>query len=145
MKFKFEACNDNANLEFTLELSEFDEICIDTRIKFNDEFVKFEKLAEKLFHFNTINIVEVKVFEDLDNFDKVYEEWDIVGGILSQLEEGSKCFTEIVEHLEKIQSWHYSESIDFEMSDMTEKFKACRKLFDNLFNAVNKISLPDGF
>lgn len=145
MEFKFKAFNEDTTLVFTMELSEFDEICIDTRCKFNNEFVKFEKLADKLFIFDTIRVVDVKVFEDLDNFDKVYEEWDTISQIGVRLEEGSECFADIVKHFEKINSWHYSESIDFEMSDLMDKFRACQKLFDNLYDAINEISLPDGF
>lgn len=145
MEFKFDAYNDDANLVFSMELSEFDEICIDSRIKFNDKFVEFGKLAEKLVVFDDILLVDVKVFENLDNFDKVYEEWDTISQIEVRLEEGSECFADIVKHFEKIESWHYSESYDFEIAELMFKFRACQKLFDNLLDALNEIRLPDGF
>lgn len=145
MEFTFRAYNDDTNLVFNLELSEFDELCVDTRVKFNDNFVEFGKLAEKLFIFDTIRVENVKVFENLDDFDKVYQEWDTICQIETRLEEGSECFTDIVKHFEKIQCWHYSESYDFEMLDLIDRFKACQKLFDNLLVALEEIRLPDGF
>lgn len=145
MEFTFKAYNDDTNLVFNMELSEYDEICIDTRVKFNDTWIEFRKLAEKLVVFDNILIVDVKVFENLDDFDKVYEEWDTIGQIELRLNESSECFKDIVEHFEKIQSWHYSESYDFEMSDLTDRFRACQKLSDNLLTAVETIKLPDGF
>ena len=145
MEFKFKAFNEDTTLVFTMELSEFDEICIDTRVKFNDKFIEFGKLAEKLVIFDDILLTDVKVFENLDNFDKVYEDWDTISQIEVRLEEGSECFTDIVKHFEKIECWHYSESYDFEMLDLIDRFKACQKLFDNLLAALETIKLPDGF
>jgi len=145
MEFTFKAYNDDTNLVFNMELSEFDEICIDTRVKFNDKWIEFGKLAEKLVVFDNILLVDVKVFDDLNNFDKVYDEWDTISQIEVRLEEGSECFTDIVKHFEKIQNWHYSESYDFEMLDLIDRFRACQKLFDNLLIALETIRLPDGF
>ena len=145
MEFTFRAYNDDTNLVFTMELSEFDELCVDTRVKFNDNFVEFGKLAEKLVVFDDILLVNVKVFENLDNFDQVYAEWDTISQIEVRLEEGSECFANIVKHFEKIESWHYSESYDFEIADLLFKFRACQKLFDNLLVAFEAIRLPDGF
>lgn len=145
MEFTFRAYNDDTNLVFNLELSEYDELCVDTRVKFNDTWIEFGKLAEKLVVFDNILLVDVKIFDDLDNWSKVYEDWDTITQIEVRLEESSECFKDIVKHFEKIQSWHYSESYDFEIADLLYRFRAYLKLSDNLLIAFEDIRLPDGF
>lgn len=145
MKFTFRAYNCDDNFTFDMELFENEEICIDSFVNVNNEFIKFGKLAEKVFCFDSILLVNDNVFDNLTDDEDVYRKWDEVSDIRNDLYELSDCLTDILKHSEKIQNLHYSENSDRDFEEVVRKWYVNQKLAENLAYAINSIELPDGY
>ena len=145
MKFTFRAYNVDDNFTFDMELFENEEICIDSSVKVNDEFIKFEKLAEKVFWFDSILLVNDNVFDNLTDDEAVYRKWDEVSDIRNDLYELSDCLKDILKQSEKIQNLHYSENTDRDFEEIVRKWYVNQKLAENLAYAIDSIELPDGY
>ena len=145
MKFTFRAYNVDDNFTFDMELFENEEICIDSSVKVNDEFIKFGKLAEKVFWFDSILLVNDNVFDNLTDDEAVYRKWDEVSDIRNDLYELSDCLKDILKQSEKIQNLHYSENSDRDFEEIVRKWYVNQKLAEMLASAIDFIELPDGY
>lgn len=145
MKFTFCAYNCDNDFIFSMELFEGEEICIDSSVKVNNEFIKFGKLAEEVFYFDSIRLVNDNVFDNLTDDESVYRKWDEVSDIRNDLYELSDCLGDILKHSEKIQNLHYSENADRDFEEVVRKWYVNRKLAEMLARAIDSIELPKGY
>lgn len=146
MKFRLKAYNVDTNLEFTLELPDnckTDGYYLDTKVLFNNEFITFNKVCDKLVEFDRIHI------KDSDNFfidciddDAIYDKYDIVCDISSELEDlahNTQLLNEAFAKFKRV----YADVHTIQLSE--DEFSDKANVLWKLYYAIYEIELPNGY
>ena len=146
MEFKMRAYNVDTNLEFTLNLSEinkFDVYYLDSKVKFNDKFITFNKLCDKLTNFDNIYVKDSNnFFSDCIDDDTIYEKWDDLCDICSELEDLAHNTQILKESFKQFKVVFFDiHTIQLSEDEFTDKANVLWKLF----YAIHEIDLPDGY
>lgn len=146
MEFKMKAANCDTNFDFTLNLSEinkFDVYYLDSKVKFNDEFITFNKLCDKLANFDNIYVKDSdNFFSDCIDDDTIYEKWDELCDICSELEDLAHN-TELLMDSFKQFKVVFADTYTIELSELEYNTKA--NVLWTIYYAIHEIDLPDGY
>lgn len=146
MEFKMKASNCDERFDFTLDLSEikkFDVYYLDSKVKFNDKVITFNRLCDKLANFNNIYVKDSdNFFSDCIDDDAIYEKWDKLCDICSELEDLAHNTELLMDSFKQFKVVFFdTHTIDIEELEYNTK----ANVLWTIYYAIHEIDLPDGY
>lgn len=149
MEFKFKSYNADTIIEFTLNIptiGKFDALYVDSYIKFCDNDMTIEEVAEQLkdftdFHHYTL-IDAGKFFDNCENDDEIYDKWQGVCSIVRALDDLSTTIDIALDKFRIFDELYYHSC---EAHEYLDKMQTIYKIVCCIQYTLEIIDLPDGF
>lgn len=149
MEFKFKSYNADTIIEFTLNIptmGKFDALYVDSYIKFCDNDMTIEEVAEQLkdfddFHHYTL-IDAGKFFDNCKNDDEIYDKWEDVHSIVRALDDLRETIDIALDRFRIFDELYYH---TWKTDEYLDKMQTICKIVCCIQYTLEIIDLPDGF